>query len=98
MRVGKVTEAFQKLIKIEEKRKLLLEAKKKSIRKLRNIIVLYTKEGWTMSSQMKRKQEATEISSHRMKLSIPWIARVNNEDPSCQNSTLVLRIGKKRDS
>lgn len=104
---------IHKCIGIELKSKTCLPETKKNIKKQQNFIEIKIRvlicyaisllpssiECWTISSQLKRRLEATEMSFYRRILRMPWMEHVNNEEvlgKMWRKWILLLKIRKKQ--
>ena len=69
-RIGIAKNAFQKLEKVLKDRRMTVETKGRALDCYVNSILLYGSECWTVSTQMEKRLEATEMLFYRRMLRI----------------------------
>ena len=86
IRIGMVKDAFQKMEKVIKYKNITIETRNRILQCYVIPILTYGSECWTISPNMERKLEATEMWFHRRMLHISWKDHVTNDD--------VLRRGR----
>ena len=79
-------DAFQKMEKVIKNKNITIETRNRILQCYVIPILTYGSECWTISPNMERKLEATEMWFHRRMLHISWKDHVTNDE--------VLRRGR----
>ena len=86
IRIGMAQDAFQKMEKVIKNKNITIETRNRILQCYVIPILTYGSECWTISPNMERKLEATEMWFHRRMLHISWKDHVTNDE--------VLRRGR----
>ena len=86
IRIGMAKDAFQKMEKVIKNKNITIETRNRILQCYVIPILTYGSECWTISPNMERKLEATEMWFHRRMLHISWKDHVTNDE--------VLRRGR----
>ena len=86
IRIGMAKDAFQKMEKVIKNKNITIETRNRILQCYVIPILTYGSECWTISPNMERKLEATEMWFHRRMLRIYWKDHVTNDE--------VLRRGR----
>ena len=86
IRIGMAKDAFQKMEKVIKNKNITIETRNRVLQCYVIPILTYGSECWTISPNMERKLEATEMWFHRRILHISWKDHVTNDE--------VLRRGR----
>jgi len=78
-RIALSKQAFQKMSPILKNRSISINTKTRVLKCYVWSILLYGSECWTISKEMEKRLEATEMWFLRRMLSVPWTARESNE-------------------
>ncbi|XP_069972232.1 uncharacterized protein [Penaeus vannamei] len=88
-RIGIAKDTFQKLGTVFKDRRLGSETKVRVLDCYVNSVLLYGSECWTISAQMEKRLEATEMWFFRRMLRISWTDHVTNQE-------ILQRVGRKK--
>ena len=98
-RIGMTKVAFHKMKKLLCNSKLAMKTKLRVLECYVIPILIYSSECWTISDNMKKKVEATELWFLRRMLKIPWTSYTNNEEVLKRSGTqrkLLCTIRKRQ--
>jgi hypothetical protein len=79
MRIALSKQAFQKMSPVLKNRTISIDTKTRVLKCYVWSILLYGSECWTISKEMEKRLEATEMWFLRRMLNVPWTARETNE-------------------
>ena len=80
IRIGMAKDAFQKMEKVIKNKHITIETRNRILQCYVIPILPYGSECWSISPNMERKLEATEMWFHRRMLHISWKDHVTNDD------------------
>ena len=98
-RISQAKTTFHKMKHILTNINLSLETRQKVLKSYIEPILVYGCEAWTISGQLERTLEATEMWFIRRMLRIPWTARKTNEDVLTEanhNRQLITNIRRRQ--